>query len=73
MSISLWDILFGTAGVALRVGTAGVTLGAAYGGGGDLRSLDSLRARVPPNLSELLPQDLAFQYRSVRFIFALSI
>jgi hypothetical protein len=57
----------------LNIGSASVTLGLAYGGGGEVRNIQDLKNQIPPRLGELLPDELHLNYRSMRFIFAFSI
>ncbi len=73
VSISSWDIFFGTVGVALTIGPASLNLGLAYGGGGDVRDIQDIKNQIPPRLGELLPDELHLSYRTMRFIFAFSI
>ncbi len=73
VSISSWDIFFGTVGAAFAIGPASITAGLAYGRGSDLRDITALKDAVPPRHGELLPDELGLSYRTVRFIFAFSI
>ena len=70
VSVSSWDIFFGTVGAAFTIGPASITAGLAYGGGGDNIGITD---EVPPRLGDLLPDDIQLSYRTMRFIFAFSI
>lgn len=74
-TVSSWDLYFITAGSAFRVGTADLTLGVAFGWGGDtiIREQPSLPDPGGDGLAIGLPESLKVKYRTLRFILAFAI
>ncbi len=74
-TVSSWDLYFITAGSAFRVGTADLTLGVAFGWGGDTIEGEgpSLPSGPQDGLVIGVPETLKVKYRTLRFILSFAI
>jgi hypothetical protein len=70
VSVASWDIYYITTGAAFRIGTADLTLGAAFGwGGNEVQDLNDYLDQGSP----FGPETADLKYRTLRFILALAI